>query len=145
MRWSRTRLACAYAMLLALAACSEPRQQPPDTAVPVDSAAADSLVLERGRVVYETACAQCHTLEPPPLTAPPLAVIARRYHQVIADREDAIEHLVDYTRSPAPEKSRLSQRTIDEWGVMPGINLPEEDLRAVGRYIWQLAGPRPAG
>jgi mono/diheme cytochrome c family protein len=118
--------------------------EPPPLQTPVlDSAAraalADSAEIARGQAVYRVSCSECHTIQPPPLTAPPLADISRRYRELFADREDALRYLIDYTSAPDLANARLDQRHLDEWGLMPSVNLPENDLHAVARWVWELA------
>lgn len=116
-----------------------PQQQSPALDSATLAARADSAEIARGQAVYQVSCSECHTIQPPPLTAPPLADIARRYHELFTDREDALQHLIAYTRSPDLANAKLEQRHLDEWGVMPGVNLPENDLHAVARWVWELA------
>jgi mono/diheme cytochrome c family protein len=141
---SMLRIAGIVLVIVSVPGCNDQPRQPPTTLpTQTDTVALDSISVARGQLVFDSVCSACHTLEAPPKTAPPLGEIARRYRQVFTDREEAIDHLVDYTRSPAPAKSHLTQPAIDDWGVMPGVDIPEADLRAVGRYIWELATPRP--
>jgi mono/diheme cytochrome c family protein len=118
-----------------------------DPSLATDSAAGtgEAALIARGRAVYEEACAECHAVQEPPLTAPTLEEISRAYHAAFHDAEEAIDHLATYTQAPVHERSKLGSGTLDEWGVMPGLALPEEELRAVGRYIWELVRNGAAG
>lgn len=139
-------------LLLVLPGCGEgrpERQSAPDTTAATATPAAvtdslfDAVLFDRGQAIHEEVCAQCHTLEPPPLTAPTLNEISARYHEVYQEPLEAIDHLSEYIRQPVPGSSHLPQATLDEWGVMPPQALPDEDRRAAAYYVWHLRD-RPA-
>jgi mono/diheme cytochrome c family protein len=114
---------------------------PPSVEVPVSY---DPALAARGRSVHDAACAACHTLSSPPLTAPTLSEIVAQYHEAFEDPAEGIDHLADYIRQPSPATSRLPQAMIDEWGVMPPQAIAPDDRTAVAYFIWHLA-EQPVG
>ncbi|HEX4934124.1 MAG TPA: c-type cytochrome, partial [Gemmatimonadaceae bacterium] len=51
--------------------------------------------LAQGKQLVTTVCAACHTEQPPPKLAPPLAHVSRRYRMMHkGDREQALARIV---------------------------------------------------
>ena len=46
--------------------------------------------------------------------------------------------MVDFVKNPSKEKSMLLPIGLEKWGLMPAMNLPDEDLRAAAYWIWQI-------
>lgn len=142
----RPSAALSLLPVLAILACGDragdPSEDADRPARPASAASApdtlNAALIARGRGVYDAVCAECHAIEPPPLTAPTLREIVDRYHEAYLDPAEALDHLADYIREPAPSKSQLPQVMIDEWGVMPPQPLPPDDLAAVAWFIWNL-------
>lgn len=101
-----------------------------------------------GREVVEQVCSQCHSMEPPPLAAPPLTHLAAHLRQSFETVDEAVAHVVAYAPAPDAEQSILPSRAVERFGLMPPQPLPEPLLDAATRYIWSLAdgeavmGPR---
>lgn len=96
--------------------------------------------LDKGKAVFEKSCSLCHTYGPPPKIAPPMVGISQHYHENFkdADTEKAVAHMVDFIKNPSKEKSMLLPIGLEKWGLMPPMNLPDEDLRAAAYWIWQV-------
>jgi cytochrome c len=96
--------------------------------------------LDQGKAVFDKSCSLCHTYGPPPKIAPPMVGISQHYHENFtnAESEKAIAHMVDFIKSPSKEKSMLLPIGLEKWGLMPAMNLPDEDLRAAAYWIWQI-------
>lgn len=101
-----------------------------------------------GREVVEQICSQCHSMEPPPLAAPPLTHLAAHLRQSFETVDEAVAHVVAYAPAPDAERSILPPRAVERFGLMPPQPLPEPLLDAATRYIWSLGdgeaamGPR---
>lgn len=151
-----TRGSRVAAVLFAVLLGCEGNERPPDetpvldtmaAVPPPDSAAFDPARFARGRAIHDAHCAECHAIDDPPVTAPLFREIATSYAAAFTESTEAIEHLVRYTRNPDLGESRLEKAQIDEWGVMPPIDLEPDELRAVAYFIWHLQGgasPDPA-
>lgn len=114
------------------------------------AAAADveAEVLANGEAVFKRICTSCHTLQPPPKLAPPMMGISGHYHDAFTDRNEAVAWMVAYIQSPDSAKSKLSPEAFRRFGAMAPLPLPEEDLRAVMTWVWEMydpeEDPRPA-
>ncbi len=96
--------------------------------------------LDKGKAVFYKSCAVCHSYGPPPKTAPPMLGISQHYHENFkdADTEKAVAYMVDFMKKPSKEKSMLLPIGLEKWGLMPAMNLPDEELRAVAYWTWQI-------
>ena len=92
-----------------------------------------------GEQVVEYVCSQCHSMEPPPLTAPPLSHLARHLRQSFTSVDDAVSHVVSFAPAPEAERSILPARAQERFGLMPPQPLPAPMLEAAARYIWTLS------
>lgn len=92
-----------------------------------------------GQQVVEYVCSQCHSMDPPPLKAPPLTHLARHLRQTFASVDEAVDHVVAYAPAPDPEQSILPEMAQERFGLMPPQPLPEPMLEAAARYIWTLS------
>ena len=95
-------------------------------------------LFEQGRAVYDKVCSTCHSYGPPPQKAPPMIGISGHYHDAFTQRDQAIAHMMDYIKKPAPEKSMLMPMAIQTWGLMAPLTLPEKELQAVTYWVWEI-------
>lgn len=109
-------------------------------AVSAQGTSADTALIAQGRQLVTTVCAACHTEQPPPKLAPPLAHVSRRYRmQHNGDREKAMARIVAWIKAPAKEKSLMPAMAIERFGLMAPLPLPDEQLRAAAAYVWSLS------
>lgn len=125
-----TRHAIALAALLVLVAARTQADDDPE-----------AKLLAEGRAVYDRTCAACHTLAPPPKTAPPIVGLAAHLRERFATREQAVAHIVAYVPAPSPSMSVLPPMAVQRFGLMPPLPLPEAELRAVASWLWQQYDP----
>ena len=114
------------------------------TAVP--SAGQEPDAQSEGRAIFEMVCTMCHSVQPPPKSAPPMSHAAAYYvrKHVIAD--SAAAALVAYLKAPAPETSVLPAHAIERFGLMPSLaHLSDQQLHAVARYVMTLADTAHVG
>jgi cytochrome c len=132
-------------MALATATCGHTaREAPrsPDPGLTGDPVASTATAME-GQAVFEFACSQCHTIDPPAQNAPPLSHIARHYRAEFGTRETTTTRIVEWLRAPSPDRSILPAHAIGRWGVMPPAALGDAEATAVASYVWSLAEDRP--
>ena len=103
-----------------------------------------------GRQVFDTVCATCHSMDPPPRTAPPMRHVVRHYREAIPDSAAAVERIAAWIVAPDAERSLLPAMARERFGAMPPFLLPEGDRRAVAAYVLSLddgaaSGPGPTG
>jgi cytochrome c len=107
------------------------------------SAALAAYDLALGEATYRAVCSACHTIDAPPSAAPPMSHVARHYRDAIPDTDAAVARIAAFVRDPAAERSVLPAHAVERWGLMPPLDLPEEQLRAVAAYVLSL--PEDAG
>ncbi len=143
-------VACA-----ALSACGRPGPSNEPAPTPADAPAAPAEAMPApaqaaagapapaptlsGQEVVEQICSQCHSMEPPPLAAPPLTHLATHLRQVFETEDEAVAHVVAYAPAPNAETSIMPPMAVERFGLMPPQPLPEPLLEAAARYIWSLA------
>jgi len=93
----------------------------------------NNALFDQGKV-----CAACHNYLPPPKAAPPLLGISGHYHQAFTDPNEAIDYIIDYIKQPTAEKSMLPPMARQRWGLMAPLALPEEELKAVAYWVWEI-------
>ncbi len=97
-------------------------------------------VLAQGKQIVTTVCVACHTEQPPPKLAPPLAHVSQRYRmQHGGDREKALARIVAWIKAPAKEKSLMPPMAIERFGLMAPLPLPDSLLHAAAAYVWSLS------
>lgn len=127
-------LLCFAAM--APVACASARPEP----APVADAGQPAAL--GGKQLFETVCVGCHTVQPPPAQAPPMAHVIRHYRARFGTREAVVERVVAWLAAPARDRSVMPAHMLERWGVMPPVALDDAQRRAVAEYVWTL-GAQP--
>ncbi|MBO6577135.1 MAG: c-type cytochrome [Rhodothermales bacterium] len=123
--------------ILALALISAPAQSPPSS---LDASASDSLSF--GQRVFETSCASCHSVDPPPNLAPPMRMVLKHYLE--AEIEDPWGAIKAWVTAPDSARSALPAHAIERFGLMPPLPWPESHLDSLIVYLQQVAAePMP--
>jgi hypothetical protein len=94
-----------------------------------------------GQELYERHCSACHSMLPPPKSAPPVAGLSHFYHKAFSDREQGVCHIMEFVAKPAVEKSKLRPPAISRFGLMPAVELAARDLRTVSEWLWDSYDP----
>ncbi len=89
-----------------------------------------------GKIVFDKNCSVCHSIAPPPKSAPPILPISARYHQRFSSRAEGIKYMADFIKSPSKEKVLADQQAITRFGLMPPVPLSAEELNAVAAWVW---------
>lgn len=105
----------------------------------------DTAQVDRGRQIFETVCSVCHTVNPPPDSAPPMAHVVRHLRMELGSREAFAEHVRTYVAAPDPERSLLPAMAIERFGLMGALPLGDSILTDVAAYIWTLADSAQTG
>ncbi len=92
-----------------------------------------------GFEIYKRHCSSCHSLEPPPLKAPPMSMVSRRVKVFYPKEEDFVRFVKDYIVNPSREKGVCMPMAYRVFGVMPpvGRTLSEEEREAVARWLYR--------
>lgn len=91
---------------------------------------------EDGKAVFDKNCSVCHSVAPPPKSAPPILPISARYHQRFSSRDEGIRYMADFIKSPTKEKMLADQQAMTRFGLMPPVPLSPEELNAVSAWVW---------
>ncbi len=94
-----------------------------------------------GERLYKRSCKRCHSLGPPPKFGPPIKGIAMHYREAFADKNEAVEHMVTFMQKPDVSLSKCRPEAVQRFGLMPAMNLPEEELRVVSDWLWEQFDP----
>ncbi len=90
-----------------------------------------------GEQIFQTVCAMCHSVEPPPTLAPPISHAAAYYMRRFSDPLPA---LIAYLKAPAAERSAMPAHVVERFGIMPPqAHLSDAQLTAVAKYILSIA------
>jgi cytochrome c len=88
-----------------------------------------------GQAVFDRNCTVCHTMNPPPKSAPPIIGVISRYHMKFHKKADGVDHLVAYLKLP-DSKNAVEPQAITRFGLMPPSPLSEAELRTVAEWVW---------
>lgn len=93
-----------------------------------------------GQAIFDRNCTVCHTMNPPPKSAPPIIGVISRYHMKFQTKEDGVNHLVAYLKLPAA-KNAVEPQAITRFGLMPPSPLSLAELKAVAEWVWDQYNP----
>ncbi|MBO8093299.1 MAG: c-type cytochrome [Prosthecochloris sp.] len=94
-----------------------------------------------GKAIYERYCMMCHSMAPPPVAAPPVRGVSFHYREAFESREEAVEHMVAFMKNPDPEQAVCDPQAIERFGLMPAMQLAEDELRTVSGWFWDQYDP----
>lgn len=93
-----------------------------------------------GAAVFTRNCSVCHSINPPPKSAPPVIPLANRYHEKFATREQGVAHMVAFLKKP--DKTRaVDVQAVTRFGLMPALSLADAELKAVSGWFWDQYNP----
>lgn len=95
-----------------------------------------------GETLFQVNCASCHSVQAPPMLAPPMSHVARHYREALPDREAFVERIVAWVVDPSPDLSLMPERAVQRFGLMPAQIVAEAELAAIAEYIYTLE-PEP--
>lgn len=103
---------------------------------------ADVSAQSAGKELYERHCSACHSMLPPPKSAPPVVGLSHFYHQAFDDREKGVCHITEFVAKPDAANSKLRAPAIPRFGLMPAVELDARDLRTVSEWLWDSYDPK---
>jgi hypothetical protein len=87
-------------------------------------------------------CSACHSMNPPPKSAPPVRGIVMNYARVGDTRDSFISAVKRFVRQPSHEQAKLPM-AVESFGLMPALPLPEESIAQIAGWMWDsIKGPR---
>jgi cytochrome c len=93
-----------------------------------------------GKAIFDRNCSVCHSMNPPPKSAPPIIGVISRYHMKFQRKEDGVNHLVTYLKEPDANNA-VEPQAITRFGLMPASPLSVVELRAVAEWVWDQYNP----
>ncbi len=101
---------------------------------------------EDGEEVFQRVCSTCHAVAPPSemmqeMKAPPMQMIKMHYFRQLESEKDVRTALNVWLLQPDSSRSLLPTHAIAKHGVMPPLDLSDEERVAVVDYILQLETP----
>lgn len=100
------------------------------------AAAPASAASPDGKLVFDKNCSVCHSIMPPPKSAPPIVPIASRYRQQFSSKTQGVDRMVAFMKSPSKEKVLADPQAITRFGLMPPMQLSDAELKAVAGWVW---------
>lgn len=98
--------------------------------------------LAAGQVLFNTVCTACHSLQPPPKLAPPMAMVSQHYRDAFADETAARAAMLAFLLAPDTSRATMPAHAIQRFGLMPKLPLSEQQFRDVSAYVWSLSAPK---
>jgi len=113
--------------------------------VTVTEASVSTAVDLSGEELMNNKCMICHKLAPThdELLAPPMRGIQMNYKSTYSTKEDFVDAVVNWASAPDSTKSIMTG-AIEQFGVMPYLSYPEEELIQIANYIYDADLPKPA-
>jgi len=97
-----------------------------------------------GEAIFNRSCSVCHSVNPPPKSAPPVIPLANRYHMQFQTKEQGVAAMADFLEKPDAAKA-LDTRAVSRFGIMPLIPLTDEERKAVSEWFWDQYNPAMGG
>lgn len=107
--------------------------------------AAAEAALKEGEDIYTKNCQSCHALAPPAKSAPPIIALAAQYRSMYGKKKNAVADMVSFMKEPAVGKSILGSKTFEQFGLMPALSMPDEELEKVAGWLWDQYDPNFEG
>ncbi|NHQ60416.1 cytochrome c [Chlorobium sp. BLA1] len=93
-----------------------------------------------GEAIFNRNCSVCHSVAPPPKSAPPIIPLSNRYHLQFHTKKEGVNHIVAYLKAPSKAKA-VDPQAITRFGLMPPLRLPDAELSAVAEWVWDQYNP----
>ncbi len=97
-----------------------------------------------GAAVFNRNCSVCHSVSPPPKSAPPVIPLANRYHTKFATKEQGVAHMVSFLKKP-DKNTAVEPQAVSRFGLMPALALGDAELKAVASWFWDQYNPAMGG
>jgi mono/diheme cytochrome c family protein len=88
-----------------------------------------------GKAVFDKNCSVCHSVMPPPKLAPPIVPLSSRYHTQFKTKEEGVNHMVAYMKSPDKAKA-VDMQAVTRFGLMPALKISDAELKAAAGWVW---------
>jgi len=90
--------------------------------------------------IISTTCFTCHSpereIDHKARTGPPIYKIRQHYIREGITKEEFVAEISDFLKEPTEEKAKL-KGAIRNFGLMPRMPLPEDDIRMIAEYLYE--------
>lgn len=92
---------------------------------------------------FKAVCMACHKLDRgPEMLAPPVFAVQNHYLRAHPEQDAFVQAVVDWVRSPDIDRS-LMPGAVRRFNLMPPMPLPEHELRAIAKFLFQARLQEP--
>jgi len=88
-----------------------------------------------GKAIYNRECSVCHSVNPPPKSAPPLLSLSAQYHRVFKTKAAGVNAIASFLKLPN-KKNAVDQNAISKFSLMPVLSLTDAERRTVSEWVW---------
>jgi cytochrome c len=88
-----------------------------------------------GRAIFDRNCSVCHSVNPPPKSAPPVVPLANRYHLKFQTKEQGVAYMAAFLKKPDKNRA-VDPQAVSRFGLMPAITLTDAERTAVAAWFW---------
>ena len=106
---------------------------------------AEEAARKEAQAIYEKNCQSCHAMAPPSPNAPSIIALAGQYRARYSKRAGAVADMASFIKEPAVGKSILGTSTLERFGLMAPLSLPDEELEKVAGWLWDQYDPEFEG
>ncbi len=97
-----------------------------------------------GRAIFDRSCSLCHSINPPPKSAPPVVPLANRYHMKFQTKEQGVAYMAAFLKKPDRNKA-VDPQAVSRFGLMPTLPLTDAERKAVAAWFWDQYNPAMGG
>ena len=98
--------------------------------------------IEKGRELFTSYCSDCHSIEPPPLGAPPVRGIVMNYRRHYSSADSFAAAVTRFVKDEKKE-SPLITHAVTKFGKMPPLQFPEKDVHEIALWMWSYITAQP--
>lgn len=102
------------------------------------NACAEDNTTAAGKKLFQENCLSCHDADLDPPLAPPMFGVQKRYKMASSDRAEFIHKINEFVQQPSEEKALL-KRAIKHVGLMPEVDVAENDVKKIAAYIFDAS------
>ena len=130
------------AILLTFTNCNQPKEKTEEAAAP--KSIFNEQLNDPAYILLKNNCLICHGggSSHDAMIAPPMFAIKKHYIDDETTKESFVNDIVSWIPNPKEENTRMPG-AIRNYNLMPPLNLPEEDLKAIATFIYENDMDKP--
>jgi hypothetical protein len=103
-----------------------------------------SVCVIRNRFCIFIGCSACHSVNPPPKSAPPVVPLPNRSHLRFQTKAQGVAAIAAFLKKPDRQKA-VNPQAVSRFVLMPAIPLTDAELKAVSGWFWDQYNPARGG